>query len=743
MVTFLDDLATSLFQNSPNAALFVNSNGGIDAANPAALQYLGFRADQLSDVELSSLIRLPTTAQNQINTISKLAEACKDDQPIEICHSNGLYFASKIVLSEPSLCSDGVSRRVVFIDDDRQVHNILAELETSQDLLSAALGSIPEGFAVYDQEDRLQIFNKGYLDVYPHTQAAIKIGARFEDILRFGLEKGQYEDAGRTEESQAAWLRKRLDSHFNPGSPIIQHLSDGRFIRIEERVLNDGRIVGIRTDITELIETKSLAESLGNALDNIAAPVVFTNIQKQNIEYGNKAALEKLQYSADEIRQLSPFDISQDLDPKLIKNFIARVIEFPGTVQKINTVHFRKDRTSYPCTLNAICETGDNPTRIMIFIQDASEEQEIREELSLRRVQEETLIENLPILVVRSKPDATLIYANELYCQYFGVKLEEVIGKQFLQFIHKQEIRDAIVSNFSNLTPEAPVQTNEQEMLSSKGEKRIFLWTNRMLFKDGQPYEIISVSRDITESKQARAQIEAQAHALSLKNQALEQFAGIVSHDLRSPLRHIRMFGQMLMEEYEAGKSENFGNYIGRMQSNIVRMERLILSLLEFSQVAYKQVNRSHFLLGTAVNEAKDNLSDVMSQSNATVIVKQDIDVFLDYVLFVRLIQNLLDNATKYRQDDVDPIIEIDASNIGSSINISIADNGIGIATRQSTRIFNVFQRLHADESKYAGTGIGLALVKRIVEGHGGTIQLDTDYQDGSKFVLIIPILTL
>ena len=195
------------------------------------------------------------------------------------------------------------------------------------------------------------------------------------------------------------------------------------------------------------------------------------------------------------------------------------------------------------------------------------------------------------------------------------------------------------------------------------------------------------------------------------------------------------------MEEHESGNSENFGDYISRIRSSILRMESLISSLLEFSQVAYKQVNRSRFVLSTAIDEVKENLAQNIEQSGAVIKLQNDFDLNLDYVLFVRLMQNLIDNAIKYQKDDQPAQIQISADQTEKNIVcITVADNGIGIASEQASRIFNVFQRLHVDEKKYKGTGIGLALAKRIAEGHNGTLSLDTDYKDGSKFVLKVPI---
>lgn len=747
MGEMLDEISLSFFNSAPNPGFLLDEDGHISLLNTAATNKLGLKQDEVIDAEFHKLFPIVAVQNNEnLEAVTGALiekDPCSDKPRVLVSLPSIPSFKTQIHKSDVITCKDGINRFIVYLSDHGQVENLKDSYENSLTLLNAALSAIPEGFAIYDDEDRLRVFNQGYLDVYPNSVDAMKIGTRFEDILKYGLEQGQYEEAGFTEESRAEWLKERLRNHFNPTAPLVQHLKDGRYIRVDERVLDDGHIVGIRSNITELMETKSLAESLGDALDNIAAPVAFIDIETQKILYGNTAFLNNLQYSADEITQLTLMDINHKADAEKIGEFIGRIVENRGVVQQSRSLHVRKDGTIYPCVVNSICEKGDNPKRILAFVEDESIEREIREELDYRRVQQETFIENLPVFVTRTDLDTTIHFANEFYCDFFGRDLSEIVGVKYSDFIHKDEIAQNVVSFLTELSKESPVQTFEQEMLSSDGMIRTVLWTNRLVFKDDEPHEVVSVGRDITDSKLAKAQIEDQAHALTLRNQALEQFAGIVSHDLRSPLRHIRLFGEMLKEEYDSGNTENFADYIHRIRSSIFRMERLISSLLEFSQVAYKQVNRSDFSLSTAINEVKENLAQSIEQSAAVIKIANDIDLYLDYVLFVRLMQNLIDNAIKYQKDGQTPHIEINAAKSDKhTICITVADNGIGIANEQATRIFNVFQRLHVDEKKYKGTGIGLALVKRIAEGHNGTITLDTDYTGGSKFVLKFPVVS-
>lgn len=653
--------------------------------------------------------------------------------------SDGRVFKSRVSVSGASEGLDRHLCHVICIHDSGELNSAVMEQDRYKYLLDTAMDSIPDGFAVYDQDDRLQIFNKAYADVYKRSGSIIKIGETFENILRHGLKVRQYLEAGTTKKSQEAWLSKRLELHKNPTDSAIQNVGD-RWIRVEERKLDDGRTVGIRADITQLVEAKSAAEVLGNILDDMAAPVVFTNLLTLKFEYANKAALNKLGYTIEEFVELKPTDIYLSLSADQRDEFIERALDNPGTAVSFRSVHVRKDGTTYPCVVNSVCETKSGSQRLISFIQDETEEVRMRNELEVERAQFETVVYSLPCLIMHSKPDTTILFANEEYLSFYSYKPDQMINKKFIEFDQHVD-RSKFLTKIDELSAEFPIFSREEEGIDKDGNKYTIFWTNRMLFKNGEPIALVSVGRNITDVRNAKMRIQKQAHQLELRNNALEQFAGIVSHDLRSPLRHIRMFGEMLMEDYEKQKFDNFSQYIGKMREGVLRMDSLIGSLLEFSQVAYKQVNRSEFKLGAAVEEAKDNLATAILDKKAIVYINDDdITLRLDYILFVQLLENLIDNSVKYYDGVGAPEIHINGTCDHDTVVITITDNGIGIPPEHSERIFNVFQRLHIDEKIYKGTGIGLALAKRIVEGHNGKIMLDKDFVDGTKFVISLPL---
>jgi len=236
-----------------------------------------------------------------------------------------------------------------------------------------------------------------------------------------------------------------------------------------------------------------------------------------------------------------------------------------------------------------------------------------------------------------------------------------------------------------------------------------------------------------------RARLDEQALDLRRSNAELEQFAYVASHDLQEPLRKIVSFCQALERRYHGQLDDRADQYIEFAVDGAKRMQILINDLLAFSRVGRSgrlpEVLESRDL----VAHAQDNLETALEEAGATVVLGELPAVRGDRALLESVFQNLLANALKFRAE-APPVIRIDARRAEADWEFSCADNGIGIGGEYADRIFVIFQRLHAKET-YPGTGIGLAMCRKIVEYHGGRIWLDTDDRVGSCFRFTLPII--
>ncbi|WP_043745179.1 sensor histidine kinase [Paramagnetospirillum magneticum] len=250
---------------------------------------------------------------------------------------------------------------------------------------------------------------------------------------------------------------------------------------------------------------------------------------------------------------------------------------------------------------------------------------------------------------------------------------------------------------------------------------------------------------DITVRKTAEAELADTREALlranerlRASNRDLEQFAYVASHDLQEPLRMVVSYGQLLERKYHDRLDDDAHTFIDFMVEGGARMQAMVTDLLEFSRVDRMGGEREPFDSGKAVEEAKFSLSQAIAESGAEIGHAGLPEIVYDSHQFVRLMQNLIGNALKYHDPGRPPKVTVTARRDGHQWEFSVSDNGIGIDPAYFEQIFAVFRRLHTRD-RYGGTGIGLAVCKKIVEHHGGRIWVESTPGAGSAFFFTAP----
>jgi signal transduction histidine kinase len=249
---------------------------------------------------------------------------------------------------------------------------------------------------------------------------------------------------------------------------------------------------------------------------------------------------------------------------------------------------------------------------------------------------------------------------------------------------------------------------------------------------------------DLAASQAAREQLDEQTVELRRSNAELEQFAYVASHDLQEPLRKVASFCQLLEKRYADKLDERGIEYIGFAVDGAKRMQVLINDLLTFSRVGRVNTTQDDDVsLDVTLDAALGNLAAAIEESGAEIVRPAPLPTVVgDPTLLTRLWQNLIGNAVKFRRDGVEPRIVVECEPGTGELDgewlFSLADNGIGIAEEFVDKVFVIFQRLHGRDD-YGGTGIGLALCKKIIEYHGGTIWIDTSYTTGTRFHFTLP----
>jgi light-regulated signal transduction histidine kinase (bacteriophytochrome) len=255
--------------------------------------------------------------------------------------------------------------------------------------------------------------------------------------------------------------------------------------------------------------------------------------------------------------------------------------------------------------------------------------------------------------------------------------------------------------------------------------------------EQGAPQYEIAVFDDITERKHADAALAEAHEELKRSNTELEQFAYVASHDLQEPLRMVASYTQLLARRYGDALQGDARDFMGYIVEGAARMKQLIEDLLAYSRVGTRGRDFRPVALEDALRRALSGLRTAIAEAGATVTHDPLPVLEADDTQLAQLLQNLIGNALKFRADAT-PRIHVSAAEAEDHWEFGVHDNGIGIEPQYFERIFMVFQRLH-NKGEYPGTGIGLAICKKVVERHGGRIWVESRPGEGSSFRFTLP----
>lgn len=351
----------------------------------------------------------------------------------------------------------------------------------------------------------------------------------------------------------------------------------------------------------------------------------------------------------------------------------------------------------------------------------------------------ESIVETVrePLLVLDA--DLKIISANRNFYRTFQVTPGETIGGFIYDLGNKQWDIPKLRELLEELLPEKEafddfeVVHNFQDI----GDKTMLLNARQIYRKDIGAKMILLAIEDITERKQSEVRLTDAMAELERSNKDLEQFAYVASHDLQEPLRMVSSYTQLLAQHYEGRLDEKAKKFMDYAVDGAVRMQRLINDLLTYSRIGTRgkplETTDTQALLGEAII----NLTAIIEEKRA-IITNDDLPtVRADASQLMQVFQNLISNAIKFQGENV-PHIHVSAQDKGREWVFSIRDNGIGIEKQYSDRVFVIFQRLHTRQ-EYPGTGIGLAVCKRIVERQGGRIWFESEPGKCSTFFFTMP----
>lgn len=377
-------------------------------------------------------------------------------------------------------------------------------------------------------------------------------------------------------------------------------------------------------------------------------------------------------------------------------------------------------------------ETG-KPYRMAGSHVDLTQRRKAEEELRELHNFLDSIVENIPDMIfVKDAAELRFVRVNKAGEQLLGLKREQLFGKSDRDFFPEEEARFFIANDRAALDGKLQVDVSEEPIHTRSGMRILHTKKIPLYDKHGDAQYLLGISEDITERKRAEEKLAKTAEELRRSNLELEQFAYVASHDLQEPLRMVASYTQLLEKRYRDRLDDEAREFIRYAVNGAHRMQVLINDLLAYSRAGTRELALKETDCGQVLGAALENLKIAIAESGSEIVHEPLPTLLGDPGQLTQLFQNLVGNALKFCGEEK-PRVHVAAKRGNSMWHFSVRDNGIGIEPQYCERIFQIFQRLHSHE-KYPGTGIGLALCKRIVERHGGSIWLESQPGSGTTF---------
>jgi len=603
------------------------------------------------------------------------------------------------------------------------------ELRRSENNLSRAQQIASLGSWEWDISSSRQFWSDETCRIFGLEPGAI--APQFEDFLNF------IHPADRERVSEA--IRGALDHRtYDIEYRLIRKDGQG-----EVAFSEDGtplRMYGTIHDITDHRRMdEALRESEKRYRDLVKyAPTGIYEIDYRSTRFKsvNQAMCDILGYSEEELLSMDPLDLLDEEGKARFRERAERGLSGQPVDDEVEyRVRARDGREIWVTINTSPLFEGNMLTGVMGIAHDITERKQMEERLRESEAKFRGLSTATPAAVIVYSGERTL-YANPAAVSFFGYSEEELLAMNFFDIIHpdsRAKVREGMRARKARMSD--LVHYEVKVITKSGAEKWLDVSTN-MISYEGRQAGII-VCTDITEIRMARKRAEDYSRQLARSNAELQQFAYVASHDLREPLRMVSSFLSLLTKKHGDQLDAQAKQYVSYAIDGAERMRQLIDDLLTYSRVETRGKDFSPVDMNEIAKMSLGELRLMMIEENAEVRIDPLPTVMADKMQMKQLLTNMISNAIKFRGSEP-PRIEVAARPEGEHWLFSIKDNGIGIEPKFHESVFNMFQRLHTHD-EYPGTGIGLAIARKIVERHGGRIWLESEAGKGSTFFFTLP----
>ena len=405
-----------------------------------------------------------------------------------------------------------------------------------------------------------------------------------------------------------------------------------------------------------------------------------------------------------------------------------------GQTRRVSGEFFRRaDGTDIPIEYVVSAQkVGDAIIGVVVAVHDVIAHQRGEREMREVVARQQAILRNTPIGIAIINLDRRIVEANDAFCRVFGSQGEDLAGTPTSALYADAERYEDIGRRAYPLVRGGGVFEDELVMRRGDGGDVWARIVAHMVDVDAPELGVVWAAEDVSVRKALELEIKR-------SNAELERFAYVASHDLRQPLRMVSSYLTLLERRLEARLDEDERQFIDFAVDGARRMDRMIVDLLDYSRIGRQGAAAAVVPLGGVLRQVLDNLGAAIAEAGAEVIVPAGLpQIFGHESEMVRLFQNLIGNAIKFRAPGCAPCVTVECLDMAREWIITIADDGIGIAPEDHDRLFSVFQRLVPQE-QYEGNGIGLAVCRKICENNGGRIWVESALGRGSTFLVALP----
>jgi PAS domain S-box-containing protein len=453
----------------------------------------------------------------------------------------------------------------------------------------------------------------------------------------------------------------------------------------------------------------------------------------------NDAAISRYGYSREEFAGMTIRDIRPPEDIPRLLDHVGK--PHPGIDQAGQWRHRLKDGTIIDVEITSHPFTFDGRAAELVHAGNVTERIRARRELEEHRRRLAFLLAKSPSVIysARAEGDFGATFVSDNVTRQMGYQPQDFTADPefWMNHLHPDDV-PRVLASLETLLLEGTL-AYEYRFLNKSG-RYIWMRDEMTLVRDasGQPTEIVGAWIDVTSRKEAEAEREALIRELTEKNSELTRFTYTVSHDLKSPLVTIGGFLNHVAEDAASGRLDRLGPDIDRIQKAVKKMGRLLNELLELSRVGRIMADPESIPFQDLAAQAMESVQGRLDDRGVKVEIQPDLKTVRgDRARLTQVVQNLLDNAAKFMGSQADPHVEIGRMPGGDGLaTFFVRDNGMGIAPKHHERVFGLFDKLDTTSD---GTGVGLALVKRIIEVHGGRVWVESEEGKGATFFFTLP----